>query len=233
MALVRAWYDCEPEETQWKRCLRLLETTSKKVVRVRSMKDAVSQLAAEGEAEFEQLHDLLEHEQAEAFIRSRFGKTKAAPEHYAPEALKGLRPPMEGCVLSLQVEKHCFAAYYPRLLTQEQLDSKRKYKRSWSTARSFLDKRARLQALTEVVNFLWDHHWKRELVRASVVKDSLFSCGLNAPGKHSCMLLAVLETALRTCHRGPTKPPSRLPWTQLSQSRRSTRLPKQMMARRR
>ena len=115
---MRVWFADEAEEKQWKRCVRLLDTAGRrKEVRVQAMREAVSELAAQGEQEFEQLNDFLDHEQAEEFIRARFGQD--------------LRPPMEGCVLWLQVDKHLFAGYYPRLLTQEQIESKKKGAPKW------------------------------------------------------------------------------------------------------
>ena len=168
---MRAWFPEEAEATQWQRCQRLLETASTRaVVRVKGMQEAVSQLAAAGEQEFEQLNDFLDHEQMDEFIRSRFGaKAKAPAVHFTPKALKDLRPPMDCCVISLQVAKHQFAGYYPRLLTKEQLERKRKPKKNFTTARGFAEVRTRFQALKEVVHFLWSCHKKRGFVGASIV----------------------------------------------------------------
>ena len=158
---MRAWFSDEPEEKQAERCQRLLSTMkSKKIVNVAAMREAVTELTVTGQEKFDDLKQFLDTAETEALITSRFSGEKAPPEQYTPAPLKALRPPKDGCVLSWQIARNCFAGYYPREPGKDGT-IKKGTKKHHSCSRTYGERWSKLEALTLVVKFLWRQHGKQ------------------------------------------------------------------------
>ena len=164
MALVKAWFGDETEEQQWERCSRFLQTSSsRKLIQVAGMREAIAEMVNRGEADekqmFKALAESMDNEEIETLIKARVSRPRALAEGETPECLKKLKPPLEGCYLVYQVHTQSFQGYYPKQLTDEQ-KSNPKVKKHFTTGRTFGVKWTKQQALRLVVDFLWGHHRK-------------------------------------------------------------------------
>ena len=164
MTLAKAWFPTETEEQQWQRCLRLLETSSRrKIVQVAGVKEAIEEMLKTGEADekqaFKALAETIEHQETEELIKSRVNQPRGLAEYYTPAALKALTPDVQGCRLVYQVNTATFQAYYPKPLSAAQRANP-KIKKDWSTSRTYGQKWTKHQALTLVVRAAWAWHGK-------------------------------------------------------------------------
>ena len=91
-------------------------------------------------------------------MRSRFSVPKAKAEASTPSVIKALKPDIPGAVLTYQVPTSTFQGYYPK--AEVPAAKRGKAGSSYSTGRTVGDKWSAVQALTQVVNFLWAHHKK-------------------------------------------------------------------------
>lgn len=169
MSLVRVWFSGEPAEQQWERARRFLETSSRNLVKVNGMREAIEELekvektAGDDARMLKVSAEALDSEETEQLIKARVNQPRASAWTATPDCLKSLRPDIN-CMLVYQFRTSSFQAYYPRPLTEEALRNP-KIKKFYSTSRSFGGgKWTKVQALTMVVRFLWQHHKKRKFV---------------------------------------------------------------------
>lgn len=125
------------------------------------MCDLLSYLGNEQDAkEFEDLKTYYEDQARRQFVLSRVGRSRASAESYTPKAIKDLRPPRHGVVLVWQFEAGAFQGYFPieREVSASTTKDKQKLKTHFSRSRSYNTSRPKLQALREIVNWLWKLH---------------------------------------------------------------------------
>ena len=125
------------------------------------MPDLLSYLGTEQDAkEFEDLKSYYEDEARRQFVLSRVGRSRASAETYTPKVVKNLRPPRHGVVLVWQFEAGAFQGYFPieREASASVTKDKQKLKTHFSRSRSYNTNRTKLQALKEIVNWLWKLH---------------------------------------------------------------------------
>ena len=166
MSLIKHFFEPFSEEEQEKMLIRLLESSKRKSQADQRpvMHDALRSLEYENPSDakiFEGLSQKLPNQKRAELIRSRLCAPKATAEFHTPGFLNRLRPmPKDGgCVLTFQVPTDTFQGYYPRTLTPEHMSNKR-VKKYLSISRTFGQKWTQLQALQQVVTFLWECHQK-------------------------------------------------------------------------
>ena len=146
------WFDEKPD--------RQKGHTAASAYSAEFMPDLVGKLGQEQDAkDFEDLKTYYEDQARRQFVLSRVGHAKAQAERYTPQAIKRLRPPKPGVTLVWQVEIGAFQGYFPieRTASTTAKDSQ-KQKTHYSRSRSYNQKRSKLQALKEIVNWLWKLH---------------------------------------------------------------------------
>lgn len=123
--------------------------------------------------EFQSLKAEVDEEARMEFVLSRVGYSKAKAEHFTPSCIKSLRP--ENTVLVWPAIQFSYQGYYPIPLAmqtkaKEKLkdvapttrvrgkNQSKKVKTHWTRSRNYKAKRSQLQALTEIVDWLWRTH---------------------------------------------------------------------------
>ncbi len=123
------------------------------------MGDLLASLDRENDSkDFEDLKLHVDDLSRRQFILSRVGREKSLAENFTPKCIKALRPPRPGVVLVWQIESGAFQGYFPIPDRQAGKESNQKSKTHFSRSRSYNVKRTKLQALKEIVNWLWKLH---------------------------------------------------------------------------
>ena len=113
--------------------------------------------------DFRSLKDVVDDYKRQEFVLSRVGMSRSRASHWTPRQIKNLKPPSS--TLVWQVTANAFQGYYP--IPQKVLDEKmakatskgkKKIKTMWSRHRGYQTKRNKLQALQEIVKWLWKMH---------------------------------------------------------------------------
>ncbi|CAL1153918.1 unnamed protein product [Cladocopium goreaui] len=163
MSLIKHSFPDMDEVRQAEVLDRLLQsdaTIKSKLIRPDSLKDVLVEMDGTTDGKlFTDMKDMLDQEDRETFILTRFAAPRAAAEAATPWYIKNLRPPMTKCYLTWQVATKSFQGYYPKTLDESQRKNP-KVKTHWSTSRTFGEKWTTEQALTQVVRFLWRKHKK-------------------------------------------------------------------------
>jgi hypothetical protein len=163
MSLIKHSFPDMDEVRQAEVLDRLLQsdaTIKSKLIRPDSLKDVLVEMDGTTDGKlFTDMKDMLDQEDRETFILTRFAAPRAAAEAATPWYVKNLRPPMTKCYLTWQVATKSFQGYYPKTLDESQRKNP-KVKTHWSTSRTFGEKWTTEQALTQVVRFLWGKHKK-------------------------------------------------------------------------
>lgn len=159
-SLISAFFGSLTDADQDLMLERLLATRKTKVLRPRVLKEVLVEMQGSSEAKlFDNLRETVENEEREEVIMSRFSAPRAKAEAKTPSVLKDLRPKISGCVLVYQVGTSTFQGYYPKKLGPE-ATKRPKAGSTYSAGRTVGDKWTSFQALTQVLNFLWNHHKK-------------------------------------------------------------------------
>ena len=180
MALIKHFFAELGESDQVCKLQRLLETSkSRKIVKTKNLMEALREMEGTDDcAEFKSLSETLHDQQREDLIKTRLFASKSKAEFATPSPIKELKPDFPEVVLTYQIPANTFAGYYPKGLTEEQLKNKR-LKRAWTRSRTFGEKWTQLEALQQVVTFLWDCHAKQKR-ESGLVEIS------NGPVRHCC-----------------------------------------------
>ena len=149
---------------------RLLETRTTRVVKPTNLAEVLEDLKGTSDGkDFKDLHERILDEEREKLVKSRFAVPRAQAEAQTPSPIKALRPKVEvakglpGVQLTYQVGTRSFQGYYPKNLTEEQLEKFQaggKIQTRFSVSRTIGDKWTAETALPQVVNWLWSHHRK-------------------------------------------------------------------------
>ena len=113
----------------------------------------------------------------EKMIVEKIGLSREHAEWLTPKTLKGLKPPLpedapRKCVLCWQLSKASFQGYYPKPMDEDQAKPKKRARKKtkpetdkeshWSCSRKYgvvlKSTLSKLDALWQVVSFLWDRH---------------------------------------------------------------------------
>lgn len=182
---------------------RLLSTRKSRVVRPRALRDVLVAMDDHESRDFKDLKDFVEDQEREELVRSRFSAPRAKAEAKTPSVIKELRPKVVGSVLIYQVSTCTFQGYYPKGLGPG-VSKKPKAGSSFSTGRTVGDKWTGLQALSQVVNFLWNHHKKAGHASWRVWKTFMFfNFGLvgRTSQDFSLMFFVRSQLKIKPCHR--------------------------------
>ena len=149
---------------------RLLESRATRVVKPTNLADVLEDLKGTSDGkDFKELHERILDEEREKLVKTRFAVPRAQAEAQTPSPIKALRPEvvvakgLPGVQLTYQVGTRSFQGYYPKMLTEEQIQKflgGGKIQTRFSTSRTIGDKWTAETALVQVVNWLWTHHRK-------------------------------------------------------------------------
>ena len=127
------------------RLLQTDTTVKSRLIRPSALKDVLAELEGTSDGkQFSEMKEMLDQEDRETFILTRFAAPRAAAEASTPWYIKNLRPPMAKCYLTFQVATKSFQGYYPKDLDESQRKNP-KVKTHWSTSRNIwgeMDNRA-------------------------------------------------------------------------------------------
>ena len=182
----------QPDSEYRKLLDRLLISKGQKLYRPEVLGDVMIHLQKATDARhFEDLEHKVQAAEIQHFILRRFGASREKAPHFTPECIKALRPQFEGVYLVWQLPAMMFEAYYPRALllsaskdtgaeaadvAAEEKPAKRqrtktppakpaiKGKKHITCSRQYGAIRTTINALWQVVNFLWNSHAKAKQV---------------------------------------------------------------------
>ena len=158
MSLIKHFFP--NKENMLDRLLQTDTTVKSRLIRPSALKDVLAELEGTSDGKhFSEMKEMLDQEDRETFILTRFAAPRAAAEASTPWYIKNLRPPMAKCYLTFQVATKSFQGYYPKDLDESQRKNP-KVKTHWSASRTFGEKWTTEQALTQVVKFVWNKQKK-------------------------------------------------------------------------
>ena len=111
---------------------------------------------------FKALKEQVDEQTRTEIVLRRCGHSKEQATQKTPVLIKRLKPPVDKVILCWQANLDAFEGYYPRPGASEDKKRGKRVKQRWSASRSYgPGLRSQLDALWQIVQFLWWHHKKQ------------------------------------------------------------------------